>query len=278
MASARGSVARWGSIPTDVVSLPVPYTHIGGIAITCAVLHRGCRIVFIEMFDPVNSPLDLAEHGATKLGSAVPFFHAYRDAQLRHGSEPLFPRLRAFSSGGAPQAAGALLRAEGALRCPDPVLLGAHRISHHHLLGARRQRRGPVADRGPGGARVWSCGWSSPDGGRSAPRARGRAARPGSAVDRRLRRQPARRRRLRRPGFLPHRRPRCGRPARPRPHHRPVEGRHHPQRREHLGPGDRRRALHPPEDRRRRRHRGARPDGPASGRAPSSCWPRASSR
>jgi acyl-CoA synthetase (AMP-forming)/AMP-acid ligase II len=102
MASARGTVLM-GLDPTDVVSLPFPYTHIGGIAITCAALHRACRIVFIEAFDPVKSPLALAERGATKLGSAVPFFHAYRDAQLRHGPEPLFPRLRAFNSGGAPK-------------------------------------------------------------------------------------------------------------------------------------------------------------------------------
>jgi acyl-CoA synthetase (AMP-forming)/AMP-acid ligase II len=68
----------------------------------CVALHRACRVVLIEAFDPTASPLVLAERGATVLGSAVPFFHAYRDAQIRHGSEPLFPRLRNFSSGGAP--------------------------------------------------------------------------------------------------------------------------------------------------------------------------------
>jgi acyl-CoA synthetase (AMP-forming)/AMP-acid ligase II len=102
MASARGTVLM-GLDSDDVISMPFPYTHIGGIAATCAALHRASRLVFIEIFDPLKSPLALAERGATKLGSAVPFFHAYRDAQLRHGSEPLFPRLRAFSSGGAPK-------------------------------------------------------------------------------------------------------------------------------------------------------------------------------
>jgi acyl-CoA synthetase (AMP-forming)/AMP-acid ligase II len=102
MASARGSVMM-GLDADDVVAMPAPYTHIGGNARTCAMLHRGFRVVFIEMFDRVKSPLELAAHGVTKLGSAVPFFHAYRDAQLRHGSEPLFPRLRAFNSGGAPK-------------------------------------------------------------------------------------------------------------------------------------------------------------------------------
>jgi acyl-CoA synthetase (AMP-forming)/AMP-acid ligase II len=102
MASARGSVMM-GLFADDVLAMPAPYTHIGGIARTCAMLHRGFRLVFLELFDRVKSPLELAAHGVTKLGSTVPFFHAYRDAQRRHGPEPLFPRLRAFSSGGAPK-------------------------------------------------------------------------------------------------------------------------------------------------------------------------------
>ena len=35
------------------------------------------------------------------LGSAVPFFLAYFDAQQRHGDDPLFPRLRMLTGGGA---------------------------------------------------------------------------------------------------------------------------------------------------------------------------------
>jgi acyl-CoA synthetase (AMP-forming)/AMP-acid ligase II len=59
--------------------------------------------VFIETFDPVESPLVMAEHGATLLGSALPFFQAYIAAQRRHGDTPLFPALRGFVSGGAPK-------------------------------------------------------------------------------------------------------------------------------------------------------------------------------
>jgi acyl-CoA synthetase (AMP-forming)/AMP-acid ligase II len=43
----------------------------------------------------------MAAHGVTLLGSAVPFFLAYFDAQRRHGEEPLFPRLRTLTGGGA---------------------------------------------------------------------------------------------------------------------------------------------------------------------------------
>jgi acyl-CoA synthetase (AMP-forming)/AMP-acid ligase II len=44
----------------------------------------------------------MAEFGPTHLGTATPFFHAYIAAQQRHGTEPLFPRLRACVAGGAP--------------------------------------------------------------------------------------------------------------------------------------------------------------------------------
>ena len=33
----------------------------------------------------------------------MPFFHAYLAAQRKHGPEPLYPRVRAFISGGAPK-------------------------------------------------------------------------------------------------------------------------------------------------------------------------------
>ena len=38
----------------------------------------------------------------TILGTGVPFFRAYLEAQRRHGHKPLYPALRAFTAGGAP--------------------------------------------------------------------------------------------------------------------------------------------------------------------------------
>ena len=49
------------------------------------------RLVLFESFDPATSPERMAAHGATLLGSAVPFFLAYFDAQRRHGDAPMFP-------------------------------------------------------------------------------------------------------------------------------------------------------------------------------------------
>jgi len=62
----------------------------------------GMRLVLFEAFDPATSPERFAAHGATVLGSAVPFFLAYFDAQRRHGDDPLFPSLRVLTGGGAP--------------------------------------------------------------------------------------------------------------------------------------------------------------------------------
>ena len=79
-----------------------PITHIGGVAIVTASLLTGLRLVLLDIFDAERSPLVMAEHGATFLGSAIPFFQAYMAAQRKHGPEPLFPRLRSCVGGGAP--------------------------------------------------------------------------------------------------------------------------------------------------------------------------------
>jgi acyl-CoA synthetase (AMP-forming)/AMP-acid ligase II len=89
--------------PDDVVPVPFPYTHIGGMALTVGCLYTGCRLLLIDVFDPKTSPLVISRKGGTLLGSAVPFYHAYLEAQRRHGPEPLYPKLRAFSGGGAPK-------------------------------------------------------------------------------------------------------------------------------------------------------------------------------
>jgi acyl-CoA synthetase (AMP-forming)/AMP-acid ligase II len=102
MAGSYGFIAGYAPTPDDVYPMAFPLTHIGGIAIVTASLLTGMRLVLLEAFDPERSPLVMAEHGATLLGSAIPFFHAYMAAQRKHGPEPLFPRLRACVGGGAP--------------------------------------------------------------------------------------------------------------------------------------------------------------------------------
>lgn len=90
-----------GASADDVNAVAVPVSHIGGMLMLTAALMTGMQLALFESFDPVTSPERFAAHGATVLGSAVPFFLAYFDAQQRHGDDPLFPRLRMLTGGGA---------------------------------------------------------------------------------------------------------------------------------------------------------------------------------
>lgn len=102
LASAVNFVEGVRFQPEDLFPMAFPLTHIGGAMVLTAQLRVGSRVLLVEAFDPATSPLLMAERGATILGSALPFFHAYLAAQRQHGAEPLFPRLRICVAGGAP--------------------------------------------------------------------------------------------------------------------------------------------------------------------------------
>ena len=103
MHAALGLITRYSIGPSDCLTVPFPYAHAGGLLYTMVSLKTGCRLLLIEIFDRQESPLVMSRNGATLLGSAVPFFQAYLEAQSAHGSELLFPRLKAFNGGGAPK-------------------------------------------------------------------------------------------------------------------------------------------------------------------------------
>lgn len=103
MNAANGTILGYEVGPDDCIPIPFPYTHIGGMAMTVVSLYTGARMLLIETFNAKDSPLVMAERGGTILGSAVPFFHAYIEAQRAHGLQPLFTRLKCFASGGAPK-------------------------------------------------------------------------------------------------------------------------------------------------------------------------------
>jgi cyclohexanecarboxylate-CoA ligase len=100
--SSHGSVDAFGFHSGDAYPIAWPISHIGGIAMLISVLRAGGTLVLFEAFDPVTTPLRMAEHNPTILGSAIPFFQAYLAAQQRHGEQRLFPELRACVGGGAP--------------------------------------------------------------------------------------------------------------------------------------------------------------------------------
>jgi acyl-CoA synthetase (AMP-forming)/AMP-acid ligase II len=103
MHGSTGMLAVLGFSPDDVYPIVFPVAHIGGMSVLTTQLMSGSQLALMDAWDPVRSTAYMAEIGSTLLGSAVPFFRAYLDAQLAHGPEPLFPRLRACLNGGAPK-------------------------------------------------------------------------------------------------------------------------------------------------------------------------------
>jgi cyclohexanecarboxylate-CoA ligase len=102
MASSNAQIERLGLCERDMFAVPFPLAHIGGVMTLTSYLRVGGGLLFIETFDPVDTPLVMAAHGTTVLGSATPFFHAFLAAQRRHGDAPLFTHLRQLQAGGAP--------------------------------------------------------------------------------------------------------------------------------------------------------------------------------
>lgn len=102
-AMANGLVERYRITSEDCIPIPFAYAHIGGAIWTAAALRTGCRLLLLESFDRLESPRIIGAAGATLIGSALPFFQAYLQAQERNGATPLFPKLRSFVGGGAPK-------------------------------------------------------------------------------------------------------------------------------------------------------------------------------
>ncbi|MDT7767639.1 MAG: hypothetical protein QOI30_635 [Mycobacterium sp.] len=102
IATSFGITDQLGINEDDVYPIAWPYPHVGGLALTVALLRRGGQLVLFDTFDPATIGVKMAAHRPTILGSATPFFRAFLDAQRKHGRFPLYPALRAVTAGGAP--------------------------------------------------------------------------------------------------------------------------------------------------------------------------------
>lgn len=102
IAGSRGMVDAMGITSSDVDPIAFPISHIGGAAMVAAALMTGMRLVLFDAFDPAATPLAIAAHRPTFLGTATPFFVAFLDAQRASGDRPLFGSLRGCIAGGAP--------------------------------------------------------------------------------------------------------------------------------------------------------------------------------
>jgi acyl-CoA synthetase (AMP-forming)/AMP-acid ligase II len=102
IASSRGMTDLMGFGADDVYPIAWPLPHIGGATMLATSLRSGTELILFDVFDAASTPEEMAAFGPTVLGSAQPFFRAYLDAQYRRRDEPLFPRLRVCTAGGAP--------------------------------------------------------------------------------------------------------------------------------------------------------------------------------
>ena len=102
MASALSLSERLGFCPDDVYPIAWPFSHIGGIAMLVTSLNTGVRLVLFDVFDPATTADRMATHNPTMLGSAVPFFRAFLEAEHRNEGGSLFPNVRGCVGGGAP--------------------------------------------------------------------------------------------------------------------------------------------------------------------------------
>lgn len=93
-------------VADDVNPTAFPIGHIGGAVKVAGALRVGYRLLLVDQWDPDRTPYVMAERGCTTLGTALPFFVAFLAAQRAHGDQPLWPRLRACISGGAPKPPG----------------------------------------------------------------------------------------------------------------------------------------------------------------------------
>ncbi len=101
IASGASLSERLGFGPTDVYPIAWPFTHIGGIAMLVTSLNTGVRLVLFDVFDPATTADRMATHEPTMLGSAVPFFRAFLEAEHRAGGA-LLTNVRGCVGGGAP--------------------------------------------------------------------------------------------------------------------------------------------------------------------------------
>lgn len=102
IAGSAGVVGMVGVTSSDVDPIAFPVAHIGGAAMLATAFLTGMRLALFETFDPVTTPLAIAAHNPTFLGTATPFFVAFLEAQRAHGNRPLYPSLRGCLAGGAP--------------------------------------------------------------------------------------------------------------------------------------------------------------------------------
>ena len=255
--SAANDSMQWGMQVTgdDKTAVVFPITHVGGLVWLFNTMQTGVELLMVETFDPSrDAERGSASTAVTCAGAGTVFWLAYLAAQRAlPAGERVLPDVRIFNGGGAPKPV--TLNAELLAAFGAPLLngWGITESPINTMVARRRPRR----SRRPSTEGRAGPGVRAPRRARR-PRAAAPARRASCSVqgpqvcmgylDSSLDADAFDRRRL-----VPHRRPRhrsttSGYVV----HHRPAQGHHHPQGREHLGQGDRGPPARAPEDRRGR--------------------------
>ena len=101
IASVTGVIGEQGANADDINPMAFPISHAGGASMMASSLVSGMQMLLFDTFDPVETPHRMAARNVTLLGSAVPFYVAFLEAQAGQ-EEPLYPHLRCCAGGGAP--------------------------------------------------------------------------------------------------------------------------------------------------------------------------------
>ncbi|MCH9827272.1 MAG: AMP-binding protein [Gammaproteobacteria bacterium] len=103
IASAWGMVDGLELTDRDRLPIAFPVSHIGGTIYLIASMLSGCSLSMTEAFHPVETLDQFSRQGITLGGPGAPFLLAFIRRQRELGSTKLFPKVRAFLSGGAPK-------------------------------------------------------------------------------------------------------------------------------------------------------------------------------
>ena len=88
--------------PDDVGSIAFPFSHIAGPDYFGTMLIAGFGAVLFEAFAPATAVPVLAANGVTMVGGGTAFYQMYLAEQRKQPDTPIIPTLRKMSGGGAP--------------------------------------------------------------------------------------------------------------------------------------------------------------------------------
>ena len=205
-AVAAGMGQRLALIEADRNALVFPFTHIGGITWLFTTLQFGCSQILMEGFDPEETPEVLSREGVTLAGSGTAFHQAYLADQRKH-PQPVFPHVRGFPGGGAPKPPALVAEMREVFDAPvlsgyglteAPILTMADVSDSDEELAASEGKAMPGVE----------LKLVTLDGEVAAPGEEGEVRAKAPQLMKGLPGLLPRRRRLRRGGLLPHRRPR----------------------------------------------------------------------